>query len=86
MFYEIVWVGIDTYKNLFCQSFDKAVEIAKQYTNDEQYLLTYDLYRICTINKYEIDTDTELYKITEEYSYDADTDELTNLTHKLTDL
>ncbi|MBD8028162.1 hypothetical protein H9636_16055 [Ureibacillus sp. Re31] len=79
MFYELFWEGYNTFVNKFCNTFEKTVEIAKQYTKDENFLYTHDLTNGCIINKYELDVETGMYNITEQYEYDADTDELNKM-------
>ncbi len=77
MFYEVYWRGYETSYNKFCKTFDKAIEIAKKYSNDEDFLDEYELNLGCSISKYEFDEDLEEFIETELYGFDVKNDKLT---------
>ncbi|MFJ7407523.1 MULTISPECIES: hypothetical protein [unclassified Lysinibacillus] len=77
MFYEVFWSGYETSYNKFCKTFDKAIEIAKKYSNDVDFLGEYDLNQGCSISKYEFDEGSGEFLETEIHSYDVKTNKVT---------
>ncbi|MET4562762.1 hypothetical protein ABIA69_003953 [Lysinibacillus parviboronicapiens] len=77
MFYEVFWSGYETSYKKFCKTFEKAIEIAKKYSNDEDFLNEYELNPGCSISKYEFDEDLGEFIEIEIYSYDVKNDKVT---------